>query len=205
MPKCEEPCAEPKIPDLPPMIPDNLPPPMKEFVLNMDVIVNHIYHEIRPTIPHPPPILDSESDGEVENYIQTVITPMIMELFVSDIAPALPVCNYPGGGGSFYIQDPLNPNATVPDGDEVLTGALEAMLDNLAASSDPNAAEIIKSLDPAQIVADLSAQAESGEAVEIIIAGANGEMNFKEREFEDDLQGSSMQYNDKSESTPLAK
>lgn len=30
-------------------------------------------------------------------------------------------------------------------------------------------------------------------------------MNFQEREFEDDIQGSSMQYNDKTESTKLAK
>lgn len=129
------------------MVPESIPPPMKEFVLNMDTIVNHIYHEIRPTIPDPPEVLESESDGDIDNYIQTVITPMIMELFVSDIAPSLPVCTYPNGG-SFYLQDPMNPNATVPDGDEVLTGALAAMLDSLAATADPNARQIIESLNP---------------------------------------------------------
>jgi hypothetical protein len=64
MPKCPEPCAEPAIPDLPPMVPENIPPPMKEFLLNMDTIVNHIYHEIKPTIPDPPAPLDENSDGD---------------------------------------------------------------------------------------------------------------------------------------------
>ena len=205
MPKCPEPCAEPAIPDLPPMVPENIPPPMKEFLLNMDTIVNHIYHEIKPTIPDPPAPLEPNSDGDAETYIQTVVTPMIMELMVNDIAPVLPLCTYPGGG-QFYIEDPENPNATVPDGDEVLVGALDAMLDNLALTADPNAREILESLDPAQIVADLTAaNGEGTEAVEIIIAGANGGMAFKESETENDLQGSGMQYNDKSESTATAK
>merc|ERR1712156_672861 len=95
---------------------------------------------------------------------------------------------------------------TVPDGDEVLIGALDAMLDNLAMTADPNAREILESLDPAQIVADLTAADGQGtDAVEIIIAGANGGMAFKESKTADDLQGSGMQYNDKSESTKTAK
>merc|ERR1712156_566986 len=205
MPKCPEPCAEPAIPDLPPMVPENIPPPMKEFLLNMDTIVNHIYHEIKPTIPDPPAPLEPNSDGDAETYIQTVVTPMIMELMVNDIAPVLPLCTYPGGG-QFYIEDHKNPNATVPDGDEVLIGALDAMLDNLAMTADPNAREILESLDPAQIVADLTAADGQGtDAVEIIIAGANGGMAFKESKTADDLQGSGMQYNDKSESTKTAK
>merc|ERR1712241_208686 len=134
-----------------------------------------------------------------------VVTPMIMELMVNDIAPVLPLCTYPGGG-QFYIEDHKNPNATVPDGDEVLIGALDAMLDNLAMTADPNAREILESLDPAQIVADLTAADGQGtDAVEIIIAGANGGMAFKESKTSDDLQGSGMQYNDKSESTKTAK
>ena len=205
MPKCPEPCAEPAIPDLPPMVPENIPPPMKEFLLNMDTIVNHIYHEIKPTIPDPPAPLEPNSDGDAETYIQTVVTPMIMELMVNDIAPVLPLCTYPGGG-QFYIEDHNNPNATVPDGDEVLIGALDAMLDNLAMTADPNAREILESLDPAQIVADLTAADGQGtDAVEIIIAGANGGMAFKESTTADDLTGSGMQYNDKSESTKTAK
>ena len=205
MPKCPEPCAEPAIPDLPPMVPENIPPPMKEFLLNMDTIVNHIYHEIKPTIPDPPAPLEPNSDGDAETYIQTVVTPMIMELMVNDIAPVLPLCTYPGGG-QFYIEDHKNPNATVPDGDEVLLGALDAMLDNPAMTADPNAREILESLDPAQIVADLTAADGQGtDAVEIIIAGANGGMAFKESKVADDLTGSGMQYNDKSESTKTAK
>jgi len=186
-------------------VPENIPPPMKEFLLNMDTIVNHIYHEIKPTIPDPPAPLEPNSDGDAETYIQTVVTPMIMELMVNDIAPVLPLCTYPGGG-QFYIEDHNNPNATVPDGDEVLVGALDAMLDNLALTADPNAREILESLDPAQIVADLTAADGKGtDAVEIIIAGANGGMKFKESADADDITGSGMQYNDKSESTKTAK
>merc|ERR1711974_447568 len=75
------------------------------------------------------------------------------------------------------------------------------MLDNLALTADPNAREILESLDPAQIVADLTGT----DAVEIIIAGANGGMKFKESADADDITGSGMQYNDKSESTKTAK
>jgi len=80
------------------------------------------------------------------------------------------------------------------------------MLDNLALTADPNAREILESLDPAQIVADLTAADGTGtDAVEIIIAGANGGMAFKESEVDDDLTGSGMQFNDKSEKTKRAK
>jgi len=72
---------------------------MKEFLLNMDTIVNHIYHEIKPTIPDPPAPLEPDSDGTAETYIQTVVTPMIMELMVNDIAPVLPLCTYPSAPG----------------------------------------------------------------------------------------------------------
>lgn len=101
------------------------PKPIQEVMLDADVIIQHIYRELKPTIPTKPDTPDPTPADE-SKYIQTVLTPLIMQVMAEDIVPVLPMCTYPDGS-SFYLNDKPDPNpaSTIVDPTELMTGVLE--------------------------------------------------------------------------------
>ena len=101
------------------------PEPIQEVMLDADVIIQHIFREIKPTIkPGPLPPLPTPADES--EYIQTVLTPLIMKVMAEDIVPVLPLCTTPGGD-SFYLNDAPDPNpaSTIVDPTVLMTNVLE--------------------------------------------------------------------------------
>ena len=90
------------------------------------------------------------------------------------MVPQLPVCQYEGGE-PFYLGDgsaPVNDNATLPDVNDLFTGALEDIIGNLHNSDLPDhAKDVLNNLDTDQIIQDLLIKDENGEhAIEVIVA-----------------------------------
>lgn len=102
---------------------DQIPDPIQNTILNLDVILTHILHKIGSDNPEVPEPNDVEANHE---FVQNVVTPIVITLLAEDVVPQLPVCQYPGGE-PFYLGDgsaPVNDNATLPDVDDIFSGAL---------------------------------------------------------------------------------
>ena len=85
------------------------------------------------------------------------------------------MCTYPDGS-SFYLSgdENSNPNATVPDTNDILAGTLQASIDKLIESTDEdsNLRDVLEDLNADNIISDLMIKDESGEhAIEVIVAG----------------------------------
>ena len=175
MPTCMTQCESKPSPPLPPVFkPEDVPPAVGDVILNLDVILTHILHEIEPAIPPEIPV-PPPSEPKVEmDFVQSVLTPVVIQLMANDIAPQLPVCTYPNGQ-SFYLQKPgHNAQSSVPDMNELLTGSLEGIMDTLSTHEGMNdhTRQLLENLDPSQIISDLMVKDDSGEhAVEVIVAG----------------------------------
>ena len=123
MPTCMTQC-EPEQPPMPPAVTGPLPPQMGEVILNLDVLLSHIMHTIHP---EPMPTVPIPTDPEHEfTYIETVLTPVIIQLLGNDILPILPTCTYDDGSPFYLDAELVNPNATLPDPNEMLKGVLAA-------------------------------------------------------------------------------
>lgn len=154
-----------------------LPPPVQDVMLDLDVIVSHILHEIRPTL-DPDTIPPANDPAEEFKFIQTELTPLILQVMVNDIAPALPVCTFPDGS-SFYLNDAPDPNpaSTIVDPQEVLETVLESAISTLEENASPATKEALAAIDPSQVVEDLLIESENGEVSErVIIAGHHTEL-----------------------------
>ena len=134
MPTCQEPC-EPEVVEI-------VPEPMRDIVLNLDVILTHILHEVEEEHPEVviPPMPPIENDGKddtltpEQRLIQTVISPIVLNLITNDVAPAIPTCTLEGEPYPYPGADALE-NATtetqeLADGDEIL----EQILNDVAGS-----------------------------------------------------------------------
>jgi len=175
MPTCMSQCESKPSPPLPPVFkPEEIPPAVGDVILNLDVILTHILHEIEPAVPPEIPI-PPPSEPKVEmDFVQNVLTPVVIQLMANDIAPQLPVCTYPNGQ-SFYLQAPgHNTQSSVPDMNELLTGSLEGIVDTLQTHEGMNehTRSLLENLDASQIISDLMVTDDKGEhAVEVIVAG----------------------------------
>ena len=100
---------------------------MSESILNLDVIITHIVHGIRNDDEEIPVPAEPEAEHE---FIQNVITPIVIEVMANDIAPALPVCTFPNGD-SFYLDsgvEGVNEGSTLPDQNALLQGVLNDLI-----------------------------------------------------------------------------
>ena len=68
MPTCQQECKPAKAP-LPPVIIDELPPQIQDTILNLDVIITHILHEIRPSIPPTVVIPEPRDPAEEHKFV----------------------------------------------------------------------------------------------------------------------------------------
>lgn len=172
MPTCNNSC-EPEVPPLPPIFddPEEIPDAISQTITNLDVLLNHIIHKVgsdNPIVPDPADIEASTS------YMTDVVTPIVIQVLAEDVVPALPVCQFPGGE-PFYMGDgsaPVNDNATLPDVNDLLNGALDATIAGLIDSDLPeHAKDVLEGLDTEQILENLMIMDENGEpAVEVIVA-----------------------------------
>lgn len=154
-----------------------LPPPVQDVLLDLDVIVSHILHEIRPTL-DPDTIPPANDPAEEFKFIQTELTPLILQVMVNDIAPALPVCTFPDGS-SFYLNDAPDPNpaSTIVDPQEVLETVLDSAISSLSENASDATREALAAIDASQVVEDLLIESENGEVAErVIIAGHQTEL-----------------------------
>lgn len=94
MQDCQDEC--PPARPVPPIIKD-APPPVQEVLLDLDVIITHILHEIRPTIPETVDIPPANNPADEFSFVQLELTPLIMQVMANDIVPVLPMCTYPNG------------------------------------------------------------------------------------------------------------
>ena len=170
MPTCMDTCApEP----LPPVFVEPLPPQVGESLLNLDVLVTHIVHGLRNDDEEIPVPAEPEEEHE---FIQNVITPIVIEVMAKDIAPALPVCTYPDGR-SFYLDSKMgetNVESTLPDQNALLQGVLDDLING--DSIDVHTKSVLENLNVDQIIEDLTIQDASGQnAIEVIVAAEKTE------------------------------
>ena len=92
MPTCQAQCNEeaPVIPELKVSAPE----PVKNVVLNLDVILTSILHEIHPSAPDI--IMPEPGTPDEHSLITNVIEPVVIQLLNNDILPAIPKCTFPG-------------------------------------------------------------------------------------------------------------
>jgi len=150
-----------------------MPPPIQEVLLDLDVVISHILHEIRPTIPETVPLPPASNPALESEYISSVLTPLILQVIANDIAPVLPTCTYPDGS-SFYLNDATDPNpaSTIVDPNELLTSVLDSSLDSLMMNADEHTRAALESLDAADVIQNLLIEDANGnQAVEVIITG----------------------------------
>lgn len=94
MPTCNDPCGNKK-PH--PEIVETAPEPIKNIVLNLDVILTSILHELNPTQEYPEYDLpDPGTDTEID-FVHNVLNPIVIQLLNDDITPAIPTCTFPDG------------------------------------------------------------------------------------------------------------
>ena len=116
MPTCVQPCPkeEPSVPK--PIIIDSAPEPIKNIVLNLDVILTHIMHEVHPDpeIPEytPPP----PSSPDEHSFVQNVLTPIVIQLLNNDVVPAIPTCTFPEGTSAADFGLSANGSPSLPSG-----------------------------------------------------------------------------------------
>ena len=123
MPTCMMQCEEET--PLPPVVGGKIvPPAMGEVILNLNVLLSHIMHTIHPE-PTPTMPIPTTPEGEF-TYIETVLTPVIIQLLGNDIIPVLPTCTYDDGSPFYLDVELVNPDATLPDPNEMLKGVLDA-------------------------------------------------------------------------------
>ena len=93
MPMCQQKC-EPEIIEV-------VPEPMRDIILNLDVVLTHILHEQEIVQPAIVETITGNSSGlsqeEAEaDLIQNVISPVVIQILQNDVLPAIPTCTLNG-------------------------------------------------------------------------------------------------------------
>ena len=149
---CQKPCEHKNRPVPPIMV--KFPPPIQEVMLDIDVLVQHIFNEIKPTIPEGTPLPPANDPIAESEYITSVLSPLIMQVMANDIVPVLPVCTFPDGS-SFYLNDAPDPNpaSTVVDTEELMASVLQTSFESLIENANSDAQrDYLKSLNSGDIM-----------------------------------------------------
>ena len=97
LPDCADHCPPPETPKPPVAIDINLPPEVQKVEMNLDALLTHILHEQHPDPDPLDPIIPPPGTPDERNFIENVVTPMVIQLTNDDLGPAMPVCTFPGG------------------------------------------------------------------------------------------------------------
>ena len=120
---CDEP-QKPEPPVSPPIPGPEIPAPIGDIEMNLDVLLTHIMHEVHPEIPEMP-----ETNTPAEHEIITeVIEPVVIQLINDDIVPSIPTCTLPGQQGSNPPESSQNDSI---DNAQVLKGVIEEYLSDI--------------------------------------------------------------------------
>ena len=92
MPTCQAQCNEEA--PVKPVIKEEAPEPVKNVVLNLDVILTSILHEIHPSAPDI--VMPEPGSPDEHTLVTNVIEPIVIQLLNNDILPAIPKCTFPG-------------------------------------------------------------------------------------------------------------
>ena len=131
MPTCQTQCEKKEPPAPEPVLTQLAPTPVRDVVLNLDVILTHILHEVHPTPESPEIVMPEPGSPDETEFVNNVLTPIVIQLINNDIVPALPTCTFPEGtsaadwGVDANGQEASGKKEVHADTDAVLRGVLE--------------------------------------------------------------------------------
>ena len=97
LPDCADHCPPPETPKPPVSIDINIPPDVQKVEMNMNALLTHILHEQHPDPDPLDPVIPEPGTPSERNFIENVVSPMVIQLTNNDLSPALPVCHFPNG------------------------------------------------------------------------------------------------------------
>jgi hypothetical protein len=97
LPDCADHCPPPETPKPPVPIDINLPPDVQKVEMNIDALLTHILHEQHPDPDPLDPVIPPPGTPSERNFIENVVSPMVIQIVNDDLGPAMPVCTFPGG------------------------------------------------------------------------------------------------------------
>ena len=172
----------------PPILTEKAPEPIKNVVMNLDVILTHILHEIHPDPEIPEYTPPEPASPDEHEFVQNVLSPIVIQLLNNDVVPAIPTCVFPGQTtpADFGLTDgqvivgeaddaPVglaNPEL-LPDPADVLRQVLEASIADMDLPESVSSAELIdKAMPSDEIVSNLNiGSADGRHNVDVIIQG----------------------------------
>jgi len=75
----------------------NIPHEVQKVEMNMNALLTHILHEQHPDPDPLDPVIPPPGSPDERNFIENVVSPMVIQLTNNDLSPALPTCKFPGG------------------------------------------------------------------------------------------------------------
>lgn len=184
MPTCVSPCRdEPPVP--PPILTEKAPEPIKNVVMNLDVILTHILHEIHPDPEIPEYTPPEPASPDEHEFVQNVLSPIVIQLLNNDVVPAIPTCVFPGQttpadfgltDGQVIVGEDEGSSDTpamgnLPNPKDVLKGVLQAAIADMDLPESVSSDELINKAMPSDaIVSKLNIGSEDGRHnVDVII------------------------------------
>lgn len=125
LPDCADHCPPPETPKPPVEIDINIPPEVQKVEMNMNALLTHILHEQHPDPDPLDPVIPEPGSPNERNFIENVVSPMVIQLTNNDISPALPTCRFPHGETRKQMAEELGVPVESLDDEEMLRIAEE--------------------------------------------------------------------------------